>query len=81
MWVRCWFYSLMIDENVLDDDLYCLIFLALLEISQCLFAPKINKDDVAYLDFLITKHHQNFHILYSDISVISRYISSCIHLN
>ena len=54
MWVLCQFLLLMIGEMVSEDDPYWLCFLTLFEISQYLFAPKINEDDVAYLDVLRT---------------------------
>ena len=72
MWVLCRFLPLMIGDMVSEDDPYWLCFLTLLKISQYLFAPKIDGDDVAYLDVLITEHHQKFCILYSDVNVIPK---------
>ena len=66
MWVFCRYVPLMIANKVPEDDLKGINFLKLLDISKYLFAPTIDKDDLAVLDVLLTEHHRQFVTLYPE---------------
>ena len=63
MWVLCCYLPLMIGEMVYENDSYWCNFISLLEISRYLFGPKLDEDDLAVLNVLITEHHRRFRIL------------------
>ena len=72
MWVLCCYLPLMIGEMVYENDSYWCNFISLLEISRYLFGPKLDEDDLAVLNVLITEHHRRFRVLYPSVSVISK---------
>lgn len=63
---------MIIGDLVPEDDKHWLLFLKLLDITDIIFCPKITEDDAAYLSALITDHHEEFRILYSDESIIPK---------
>ena len=54
------------------DDEYWLNYLRMMELVDRLFSPRIEQDDAAYLEALISDHHQEFCRLYPDESVIPK---------
>ena len=72
MWVLAQYLPLMIGHMVSCDDSNWLNFLLLLEISRYLFAPRIDDDDIAVLDILITEHHRQFQVLYPGVPIIPK---------
>lgn len=72
MWLFGRILPLIIGHKIPADDDHWLNFLRMMEITDLLFCPTLEEDDAAYLQALISDHHQEFCHLYPDESIIPK---------
>jgi len=66
MWLLGWLLSVAIGDLVPTSHAHWENYLLFLDIMDRLFAPVILREDVGYLESLISDHHHEFVSLYSD---------------
>lgn len=79
MWTLGRFLPLAIGHKIPHGDEHWDNFLRLLEITDILFAKRISKDEVGYLESLISDHHLCFRELYPGVSITLK-MHSMIHM-
>ena len=62
----------MIGHTVPEDDEYWKHYMNTLQITNYLLAPVIHPDEVAYLNVILSEHHEMFAELYPDASIIPK---------
>jgi hypothetical protein len=79
MWTLGRFLPLAIGHLVDENDEYWLNFLRLLDIMDILFAKKVPRNLIGYLESLISDHHHGFKIIYPNNSITPK-MHNMIHM-
>ncbi len=72
MWFLGKLLPLAIGPKVPTDDERWVNFILMMKITGYLFSPKVKEDDAAYLQALISDHHEEFSQIYPEESVIPK---------
>ena len=72
MWCLSRLLLLVIGELIPEQNLYWDNFTLMLTITDYAFAPVTSADIAMYVKDLILEHHQTFHELYSNASIIPK---------
>ena len=72
MWTLGRLLPVMIGEHLPVGEKNWNNFILLLHIVDTLLAPKVSRDEVAYLKTMIEEHHSSFVRLYPEASVIPK---------
>ena len=72
LWLFGRILPLMIGDKIPEDDDCWANFLRMMEFVDRLFCPSVEEDDAAYLQALISDHHQEFCHIYPDESIIPK---------
>lgn len=72
MWLFGRVLPLLIGDRVPEDDEHWSNYLRMMEIVDRLFCSQIEDDGAAYLQSLISDHHQEFRQLYPGKSIIPK---------
>lgn len=72
MWCLARLLPIMIGSIIPSSDPFWHNYLQLLTIIDYVFAPVVSPDVVAFLHDMIASHHEEFHALYPECSIIPK---------